>query len=89
MGNGESNGKSNAVAVFAALLTSEDTGAVYSIGQDGDGAMTMVERPQEDYNPELNPLDKMPPEEWALLEARIAITSQMLSVIPGHGDLDI
>ena len=34
--------------------------------------MTMVERLQEDYGPELDPLDEMPPEEWALLEPRLA-----------------
>jgi hypothetical protein len=72
VGNGESNGKGNAVAAFAASVTCDDTGAVYSIGQDGDGAMTVVKRLQEDYGPELDPLDEMPPEERALLETRIA-----------------
>ncbi len=72
VGNGESNGKGNAVAAFAASVTCDDTEAVYSIEQDGDGAMTVVERLQEDYGPELDPLDKMPPEERALLKARLA-----------------
>jgi hypothetical protein len=65
VGNGKGNGKGNAVAAFAASVTCDDTGAVYSIGQDGDGAMTVVERQQEDYGPELDPLNEMPPEERA------------------------
>jgi hypothetical protein len=79
VGNGKSNGKGNAVAAFAASVTCDDTGAVYSIGQDGDGAMTVVERQQEDYGPELDPLDEMPPEERALLEARLAAPGGTLS----------
>ena len=66
------NGKSNAVAAFAASVTCDDTGAVYSIGQDANGAMTVAERLQEDYGPELDPLDEMPPKERALVEAHLA-----------------
>ena len=72
VGNGESNGKGNAIAAFAASVTCNDTGAIYLIGQDGNGTMTVVERLQEDYGLELDPLDEMPPEEWALLEACLA-----------------
>ena len=70
-GGGGSGG--DAAGAFAASVTCDDTGAVYSIGQDGNGTMTVVERLQEDYGPELDPPDddETPPEERALLlEAR-------------------
>ena len=69
-GGGGSGG--DAAGAFAASVTCDDTGAVYSIGQDGNGTMTVVERLQEDYGPELDPPDDdgTPPEERALpLEA--------------------
>lgn len=71
-----SDGSSNIFSVaFAASVTCEDTGAVYSIGTDGSGTMTVVERWQADFGEELDPFDKIPTEERALLEARIASTT--------------
>jgi hypothetical protein len=57
---------------FAASVTCEDTGAVYSIGTDGNGTMTVVERMQADFGEELDPFDEIPAEERALLDARTA-----------------
>jgi hypothetical protein len=57
---------------FAASVTCEDTGAVYSIGTNGNGTMTVVERLQMDYGEELDAFDEILPEEGALLETRIA-----------------
>ena len=71
-GKGNNNGNGNAVSAFAASVTCDDTGAVYSIGPDGNGTMTVVERLQEDYGPEIDPIDEMTTEERALLEARVA-----------------
>ena len=72
VGRGNGNGTGDAAAAFVASVTCDDTGAVYSIGQDGNGTMTVVERLPEDYGPELDPLDEVPPEERTLLEARLA-----------------
>lgn len=66
------NGEGMATTAFAASVTCDDTGAVYSIGQNGNGTMMVVERLQEDYGPELDPQDEMPPEERALVEAHLA-----------------
>jgi hypothetical protein len=57
------NDKGKASTAFAASVTCDDTGAVYSIGQNGNGTMMVVERLQEDYGPELDPQDEMPPED--------------------------
>ena len=81
-GNGEGKsgkGTGNVADAFAASVTCDDNGAVYSIGEDGNGAMTTVERLTEDYGLELDPLDKMSPEERALLEARFAAPGDALS----------
>ena len=64
------SGNGNATSTFAASVTCDNTGAVYSIGTDGNGTMTVVERHQEDYGAELDPFDEVPIEERALLEAR-------------------
>jgi len=84
------NGKAFATSVpsagneaFAASVTCDDTGAVYSIGMDGDGAMVVVERMQEDYVPEIDPHDEIPAKERALLEARLATPASALSTTRG------
>ncbi|KAL3815841.1 hypothetical protein ACHAXA_007483 [Cyclostephanos tholiformis] len=57
---------------FTASVTCDDTGAIYSIGPDGNGTMTVVERAQDDYGPEIDPLDEMTTEERALsFKARV------------------
>ncbi|KAL3772136.1 hypothetical protein ACHAW5_000191 [Stephanodiscus triporus] len=70
-------------AAFAASVTCDDTGAVYSIGLDGNGAMVVAERLQEDYGPEIDPHDDIPAEERALLEARLATLPGALSTTSG------
>ena len=74
------NGKNEA---FAASVTCDDTGAVYSIGMDGDGAMVVEERMQEDYGPEIDPRDEISADERALLEARLATPPGALSTTSG------
>ena len=75
--SGKSTG--NVTDAFAASVTCDDTGAVYSMGEDGNSAMTMVKRLTEDYGLELDPIDNMSPEERALLEARFAAPGDALS----------
>ena len=77
---------SNAIAAtaFAASVTCEDTGAVYSIGTNGNGTMTVVERLQMDYGEEL---DEILPKERALLEARIVDTNSANNVAVSSGGL--
>ena len=70
-----SNTTNATTTAFAASVTCEDSGAVYSIGTDGNGTMTVVERMQADYGEELDPFDVLPTEERVLLEARIAATN--------------
>jgi hypothetical protein len=53
------NGNGNAVSAFAASVTCDDTGAIYSIGPDSNGTMVVVEHLQQDYGPELDPEDNM------------------------------
>jgi len=72
---------------FAASVTCEDTGAVYLIGTDGSGTMTVVERWQADFGEELDAFDELPVEERALLEARIADTNSANNVAVSSGGL--
>lgn len=72
---------------FAASVTCEDTGAVYSIGTDGSGTMTVVERWQADFGEELDAFDELPVEERALLEARIADTNSDNNAAVSSGGL--
>jgi hypothetical protein len=72
---------------FAASVTCEDTGAVYSIGTDGSGTMTVVERWQADFGEELDAFDELPVEERALLEARIADTNSANNAAVSSGGL--
>ena len=76
-----------ASTVFAASVTCDDTGAVYSIGADGNGTMTVVERLQADYGEEeeLDPFDELPVEERALLEARFAATNSATAAVSTGG----
>jgi hypothetical protein len=53
---------------FTASVNDVETGAVYSIGPDGYGDMTVVERYQEDYGEELDPVDERSPEERRLVD---------------------
>ena len=88
-GKGKSKGKSgkgksgkgtgNVADAFTVSVTCNDTRAFYSIGEDGNGAMTMVKCLTENYGLELDPIDNMSPEEWALLEARFAAPGDALS----------
>jgi len=79
-GKGKSGkGTGNVADAFVASVTCDDTGAVYSIGEDGNGAMTAVKRLTEDYGLELDPIDNMSPKERALLEARFAAPGDALS----------
>lgn len=65
------NIKGNAAdTAFAASVNCDDTGAVYQIGLDANGTMTVVERLQEDYGPELDPPNEMPTGERTLLEVQ-------------------
>jgi hypothetical protein len=79
-----SSNATNAATAFAASVTCEDTGAVYSIGTNGNGTMTVVERLQTDYGEELDAFDDILPEERALLEAAATLTSTA-SVISNGG----
>ena len=72
---------------FAASVTCEDTGAVYLIGTDGSGTMTVVERWQADFGEELDAFDELPVEERALLEARIADTNSDNNAAVSSGGL--
>ena len=66
------NIKGNAAdTAFAASVNCDDTGAVYQIGMDANGTMTVVERLQEDYGPELDPPNEMPTGERTLLEDQL------------------
>jgi len=59
---------------FAASVTCQDTGTVYSIGMDDIGAMMVMERNQEHYGEELeSPDDDILINERALLDARLAV----------------
>ena len=69
--------------MFAASVTCDDTGVVYSIGPDGDGAMVVTERTQEDYGPEIDPRDEISSDERALLEASLATPAGALSTTSG------
>ena len=73
------NGNGNAVSAFAASVTCDDTGTVYTIGPDSNGTMVVVERQQEDYGPELDPQDDMPPKERALLESNLVAAQRTFS----------
>lgn len=55
-------------STFAASVTDVETGAVYSISPDGSGEMTVVERYQDDYGEELDPVDSLSPFERKLLD---------------------
>jgi hypothetical protein len=82
-----SDGSNIFSTAFAASVTCEDTGAVYSIGTDGSGTMTVVERLQADFGEELDPFDEIPAEERALLEARIADTTSATTAAVSTGGL--
>ena len=80
---------------FAASVTCVDSGAVYSIGLDGGGAMAVVERMQEDYGPEIDPRDEIPSDERALLKASLAtpaalstsgLRGKVTDQLKDHGD---
>mmetsp|Transcript_32782 Transcript_32782/g.57231 ORF Transcript_32782/g.57231 Transcript_32782/m.57231 type:complete len:556 (+) Transcript_32782:3-1670(+) len=53
---------------FAASVTDDETGQVFSIGADANGDMFVVERLQEDYGEELDPVDRMGEGERRALE---------------------
>jgi hypothetical protein len=82
-----SDGSSNIFSTaFSASVTCEDTGAVYSIGTDGSGTMTVVERLQADFGEELDAFDELPVEERALLEeARITDTNSAYTAVKAGG----
>ena len=66
--------KANSNAFFASV-TNDVTGAVHSIGPDANGDMIVTERMQEDYGPELDPVDEFDEDEEeprALLDDRLA-----------------
>jgi hypothetical protein len=89
VGNGKGNGRTNEDTVFVASVTCDDTGAVYSIGPDGNSTMTVVERLQEDYGPEIDPIDEVTMEERTLLEGVAApdahsTTSSLRGVVPNQ-----
>jgi hypothetical protein len=73
--------------VFAASVTCDDTGAVYSIGADGNSTMTVVERLQADYGEEeeLDPFNELSVEERTLLEARFAATNSTTTAVSTSG----
>jgi hypothetical protein len=70
-GDGRGGGRGDEDTAFVASVTCDDTGVVYSIGPDLNSTMTVVERMQEDYGPEIDPIDDRTMEERALLEARV------------------
>ena len=62
---------------FAASVTCQDTGTVYSIGMDDSGAMMVMERNQDHYGEELeSPDDDILINERALLDARLAVAEE-------------
>jgi hypothetical protein len=71
------DGGSSSSDAFAASVTCQDTGTVYSIGMDDTGAMTVMERKQEHYEEELeSPEDEFLAKERDLLDARLAAAEE-------------
>lgn len=69
-----SDGTSSA---FAASVTCQGTGTVYSIGMDDTGAMMVMERNQDQYGEELeSPDDEILAKERELLDARLAAAEE-------------
>ena len=71
---------------FTASVTDVDTGAVYSIGPDANGKMVVVERLQEDYDDEEDPLDLMDDDDRALSEALFAQEDASGGALRGSSD---
>lgn len=71
---------------FAASVTDDETGAVYSISPDASGEMTVVVKMQDEYGMELDPEDGMSPEERSVFERRMAAEGgRELGTTPANG----